>query len=115
MIKQVAVCSALAAGLLAPSLAHASEPGRHVSLLGFDVCVGEVPDGTDCDAHIRPPPDATARDAQTMAVSFELLDRMVCVGELPANDACWLRIPHPDAAATTVAANDAGGSSNHDS
>ncbi len=119
MIKQLAVCSALAAGLLAPNLVQAGTPvssqGRHLSLLGFDVCVGEVADGTTCDAHIeRAPPDPGAQ-RQTMAMSFELMDRRICVGDVPSTDGCWLHVPYPDEANSTLAARERAAPSDQES
>ena len=107
MIKQLAVSGALAAGLLAPNLAQAGNPneaeGTHLSLLGFDLCIGNVADGTPCDARINRGPPPGEDGMQTMAVSFELMDRRICVGDLPATDGCWLHVPHPDQTDTALA------------
>ncbi len=104
MLKQLTLWCALATGcLLAASPAQAAPSpagGRQIDILGVHLCFGEVPAGTECDAHFssntEARPDPTR--GQTMAMTLHLLDRKVCVGDLPDTQGCWIHVPHPDEA-----------------
>lgn len=69
-----------------PVVVTSQQPGKAISLLGFDICFGDA--STSCDVRLPALPQTTPP-----AKRITLLGKTLCVGGDPRSPGCDVRLP----------------------